>query len=216
MKLVVFDLDGTLLDTLQDLTLSCNYALQQHSLPQRSQSEIRSFIGDGAFSLIQRAMPLQNQQDTVLTTEVLHSFRDYYAKHRQDHTRPYDGVIPMLTELKSNNVKIAVLSNKPHSDTLELTNQYFPCLIDLSFGQRDGVPKKPDPQALLEILNYFQLPNTSCCYVGDSVNDVLTGRNAQISNTIAVSWGFTNRPDLETTGAVIVNTVDELIQQFSQ
>ncbi len=189
---ILFDLDGTLLDTLQDLTDSVNYALDVYGCPPRTSVEIRSYLGNGAKQLIALALPEGHSLDvdTVLAT-----YRAHYDAHCQDKTRPYDGILESLAIL-SKKYPLAVVSNKPDSAVKPLCREYFGDIFSL--GETTDCPRKPAPDMLHKAMAAIGAEH--CIYVGDSEVDVLTGRNAGFP-CIAVSWGFRDRPELEKAGA---------------
>ena len=201
-KVYIFDLDGTLLDTLQDLANSVNYALRQHGMPEHSIDDIRRFVGNGVRLLMERAMPdgAQNPQfeDTFAT------FRQHYMQHSLDTTRPYDGIPELIHELKARGCKMAVVSNKMMAATQELVRHFFPD-IDVAIGEHEaaGIKKKPAPdtvfEALRQLTENLEL-RTDSVYVGDSDVDIETARNSGLP-CISVLWGFRNRDFLLAHGA---------------
>ena len=198
----IFDLDGTLLDTLQDLANSVNYALRQHGMPEHSIDDIRRFVGNGVRLLMERAIPdgVQNPQfeDTFAT------FRQHYMQHSLDTTRPYDGIPELIHELKARGCKMAVVSNKMMAATQELVRHFFPD-IDVAIGEHEaaGIKKKPAPdtvfEALRQLTENLEL-RTDSVYVGDSDVDIETARNSGLP-CISVLWGFRNRDFLLAHGA---------------
>lgn len=210
-KLAIFDLDGTLLNTIDDLADACNYALQSQGFPEHTADAYKQFVGNGAHNLILRAMP-PAYRDTAATGKVEAVFHAQYADHAQDKTWPYPGIISALTALRVAEVRVAVLSNKPDTYTGKLVEQYFPGLADVVFGQRDGVPIKPDPTAVEEILHIMGCDPGDAVYIGDTGVDIQTGRAAGM-DTIGVAWGFRTREELETNGAsVIIDKTEDLIK----
>ena len=201
-KVYIFDLDGTLLDTLQDLANSVNYALRQHGMPEHSIDDIRRFVGNGVRLLMERAIPdgAQNPQfeDTFAT------FRQHYMQHSLDTTRPYDGIPELIHELKARGCKMAVVSNKMMAATQELVRHFFPD-IDVAIGEHEaaGIKKKPAPdtvfEALRQLTENLEL-RTDSVYVGDSDVDIETARNSGLP-CISVLWGFRNRDFLLAHGA---------------
>ena len=201
-KVYIFDLDGTLLDTLQDLANSVNYALRQHGMPEHSIDDIRRFVGNGVRLLMERAMPdgAQNPQfeDTFAT------FRQHYMQHSLDTTRPYDGIPELIHELKARGCKMAVVSNKMMAATQELVRHFFPD-IDVAIGEHEaaGIKKKPAPDTVFEALRQLTESlelRTESVYVGDSDVDIETARNSGLP-CISVLWGFRNRDFLLAHGA---------------
>ena len=207
-KLVVFDLDGTLLDTLDDLTSSVNYALEQISLPRRTREEVCSFVGNGIKKLMQRAIDGRYLDEE----RALSIFRNHYQEHCQDQTKPYDGVLELLGELQNKNMKTAVLSNKADVATKKLAQNYFDGLLDKAVGENEaqGIRKKPAPDALLSLMQELGVTSLETVYIGDSDVDIQTAKNAGV-DCISVSWGFRDERFLQEHGATkIARTVYEL------
>lgn len=205
----IFDLDGTLLDTLTDLAASCNYALQQHVMAQRTIDEVRMFVGNGVKKLMERAIPdgLANPQ----FDEVYQCFRQYYLKHGLDHTAPYPGVLPMLAELKRRNKKIAVVSNKFYRATEELCKHFFDQYVEVAIGEREGIKKKPAPDTVLEALAQLGVTGDNAVYIGDSDVDIATANNCQLP-CISVLWGFRDKDFLLRSGATtLISAPEELL-----
>lgn len=193
---IIWDLDGTLLDTLQDLTASVNAALQAHGCPKRSLSEVRSFVGNGVKNLMLRAMP-EGRED--LDFEVLfHDFRTHYSAHYNDATAPYPGVIPLLQTLHKKGIAMAVVSNKLDSAVKKLCHTHFADLIPVTIGDREGVPRKPSPDSVRYAMEL--LGTADAIYIGDSEVDIATAKNAGLP-CICVSWGFRPEEALRAAGA---------------
>lgn len=186
----IFDLDGTLLDTLDDLAASTNYALRQHDMPEHSLDDVRRFVGNGVGVLIGRAVP----QDTPpeLTARVLATFRRHYLEHGQDRTRPYPGIPEMLRELRARGKRVAVVSNKFYAATEELCRHYFGQLVEVAIGERENIRRKPAPDTVLEALRQLGVGRDDAVYVGDSEVDIATAANSQLP-CISVLWGFRDR-----------------------
>lgn len=190
-KLAVFDMDGTILNTLEDLTDALNFTLKKQGFPTRSVPEVRSFIGNGVGKLIKRGAPTNTDDETLFAMYL--DFKDYYKAHKADKTAPYDGVEELLIALRSDlrnaKIKTAVLSNKADFAVKELCDTYFKGLFDLSLGERDGVPRKPDPAAVFEIMDFLGVKGSETVYIGDSEVDLETARRAGI-DCIIVDWGY--------------------------
>ncbi len=211
-KAVIFDLDGTLLNTLEDLTNSTNYALACFNYPQKTIEQIRQFVGNGVYKLIERALP-QGLEDKNFD-KCLELFKQHYKENMYNKTQPYFGIIPMLEKLKALDIKTAVVSNKFDAAVKELCDYYFKDLIDFSAGENEakGVRKKPAPDTVFDVLNKFNSNKEKTVYVGDSEVDIQTARNAQL-RCISVSWGFKDRKFLELNNAEnIIDTPDEIFQ----
>ena len=196
-NIFVFDLDGTLLDTLQDLANSVNYALRQHGMPEHSIVDIRRFVGNGVRLLMERAVPdgARNPQfEAAFAT-----FRQYYMQHSLDTTRPYDGIPELIHELKARGCQMAVVSNKMMAATQELVHHFFPD-IPVAIGEHEaaGIRKKPAPDTVFEALRQLEFGNA--VYIGDSEVDIETARNSGLP-CISVLWGFRSRDFLLTHGA---------------
>jgi len=211
--LAVFDLDGTLLNTLEDLAAACNYVLAQNGFPEREVQEYRYLVGNGIRSLVQHMLPPQHRDDDSVLRRLHAQFTDRYAANDRVHTRPYDGILPLLTALRESQVHVAVLSNKSHVYVPSLVEHFFPGLTELAYGQRDGVPRKPDPSALLEIIRHFGVDSTQCAYIGDSDVDMHTGRNAGVY-TVGACWGFRPKKELVEAGALCTADKPEQLYQI--
>lgn len=197
-KAVLFDMDGTLLDTLEDLCDSTNHALAQMGYPLRGIEEIRRFIGNGAEKQIRRAVPEGTSEGKIM--ETLAAFRAYYQDHCQIKTKVYDGLLDVLSELKEEGVKMAVVSNKPDAAVKKLSREYFGDRLDYAIGPSDGVRCKPYPDMAEEALKALGVEKKDAVFVGDSEVDVQTGLNAGL-DVIAVSWGFRSREVVIEAGA---------------
>ncbi|MDD6037374.1 MAG: HAD-IA family hydrolase, partial [bacterium] len=200
-QLVIFDMDGTILYTLKDLELALNHSLEQTGYPGRTLEEVRRFVGNGIRKLIERSVPDTTSPDEV--DRILAVFNEYYAKHCSDHTEVYDGILPLLRNLRAKGIKTAVVSNKADYGVQELCGQYFDGLFDYAVGEREGVRKKPAPDSVNEVLSFLQIAREAAVYVGDSEVDVRTARNAGL-DCIAVDWGFRDREVLEAEGATVI------------
>ena len=211
IKLVIFDLDGTLLNTLEDLADSTNYALKTLGFPPRTIDEVRNFVGNGVAKLIERAIP--NGRENEKFEECLEIFKKNYAQNMNNKTMPYDGIINLLKNLKSKNYKIAVVSNKFDAAVKGLCKRYFPNLIDIAIGENEklGIKKKPAPDTVNQVLKEFNINTDGAVYVGDSEVDIQTAENANMK-CISVVWGFKDRDFLSKHNArIIVNSPDEIL-----
>ncbi len=212
IKSIVFDLDGTLLDTLDDLYASVNHALTKFDLPKRGKDEVRAFLGNGIHRLIELSVP---ERCSALQAErVLSEFRTYYLKHSLDNTKPYAGIEPMLNECKQRGYTTAIVSNKLNPAVQDLHKQFFPNNINVAIGETKEVRRKPAPDMVLKALELLHSNKDEAVYVGDSEVDLETASNASLP-CIAVSWGFRGRPFLEHEGATtIIDSPDELIKHL--
>ena len=202
-RLALFDLDGTILDTLEDLTDATNAALAMHGYPVHSVDAVRSFVGNGIGNLIRLALPVGTNEAEIHT--VLGDFKKYYAEHCADKTRPYEGVLARLHTLREAGVRTAVVSNKADFAVKALAEQYFKGLFDVAVGEREGVPRKPDPAGVFEVMNELGARPCDCVYIGDSDVDVLTAKNADVDG-IFVTWGFRSPECLREAGAKTIVT----------
>ncbi len=198
-KAVLFDMDGTLLDTLADMAAAVNHILSVHSYPLRTVEEVRVFVGNGARKLMERALPPDVTGDAF--EALLEEYRQWYEAHACVRTAPYPGVPAVLAALHRAGVRCAVVSNKPDGATRELAARFFPGLP--AFGQQDGIPAKPAPDMVYHALAELGVEASAAAYVGDSEVDVALARNAKLP-LVAVSWGFRGREALEEAGAALV------------
>lgn len=198
MKAVVFDLDGTLLNTLDDLADSVNFALESMKFPQRTIEEIRAFVGNGVKVLVHRSVPAgTNKNDEDKCLEI---FKLHYLEHMYDKTRPYDGVIGLLQKLNNRGIKTAVVSNKLHTAVKALCEKYFSGLVDCAIGATNEEEKKPSPVNVKKALSVLNVDKAEAIYLGDSEVDIQTAKNAEIK-FIAVTWGFRTKQQLIQAGA---------------
>ncbi len=213
-KLVIFDLDGTVLDTIVDLCNSVNYALKVHNLPERTLDEIRLFVGNGIRRLIDLSVP-ENTKLSV-TDSVFSSFKEHYKKHSSDNTKPYDGITELLGELKSNGFLTAVVSNKADFAVKNLIDEYFCGLFTYSAGEKEGIPRKPAPDMVHNAISFFGVSSGETVYIGDSEVDIKTAENSGI-DSIIVTWGFRDKDELQNAGAtVFADDVTELKNMLLQ
>ena len=213
MKCVIFDLDGTLLYTLEDLYIATNYALEQVGRDKRSLDEVRNFVGNGVAKLIERAMGENSSQEEV--QKCLEIFKEYYSKNAQKNTRPYDGIIELLKYLKKSGIKIALNSNKYDAAVKSLSHKYFDDLVEIALGESNNCPKKPDPTGVEKILKYFNCDKDNAIYIGDSLVDIQTAKNAKIP-CISVSWGYCNKDRLLLNNKIVVDNTQELKQAIEK
>ena len=206
---MIFDLDGTLLDTLGDLHAAVNHALRAFSFPERSLSEVRRFIGNGVVKLMERSTP--DGTDEKTQADCLAVFREYYLEHMQDMTAPYEGVTELIEKLREKGIKTAVVSNKLHQAVYELCQDYFPYLIDEAIGVSVEAERKPSPVNVYKAMEKLGVTAEECIYIGDSEVDVQTAHNAGVK-CIGVTWGFRDREELLEAGAeIITDNCDEIL-----
>lgn len=195
-KLAIFDLDGTLLNTIADLAGATNYALRECGYPTHDTDTYRYFVGNGINKLFERALP-ESERSEANVQKIRSLFVPYYNVHNADLSRPYPGIVNVLDTLQQRGMMLAVASNKYQEATYKLIKQYFPEIDFVQiFGQREGVPAKPDPTVIFEIIEKTGVKKEEVVYLGDSCVDMQTGINAGVT-TIGVSWGFRPRTELE-------------------
>ena len=207
----IFDLDGTLLNTLDDLAASVNYALRTHGMPERTLDEVRSFVGNGVRLLMERAIPEGSANPRF--EETFATFRAYYMEHSLDKTRPYEGIPEMIHALKQRGCRLAVVSNKFYAATQELIRHFFP-EITVAIGEHEseGIRKKPAPDTVFEALRQLGVGKEKAVYVGDSDVDLQTAHNSGLP-CISVLWGFRNRDFLLAHGATtFISHPEELLK----
>ena len=206
--LAIFDLDGTLLDTLSDLHTSVNFALRSFGFPERTIDEVRAFIGNGVVKLMERSTP--DGTDEKTQKQCLDVFRKHYLEHMSDTTAPFEGVSELLERLKEKGIKIAVVSNKLHKAVEGLCESYFPGLIDKAVGVSVEEERKPSPINVIKTAEYFETELEDCIYIGDSEVDVQTAHNAGLQ-CIGVTWGFRSKESLLMNNCdFIAETADEV------
>lgn len=212
-KAVIFDLDGTILNTLDDLYYSTNYALESFNLPMRTYEEIRCFVGNGVRVLIEKAVGLSNQ-DKV--DDVITSFKEHYKKHSMDHIHEYNGITNLLNNLKKDNILLAVVTNKFNLAAQEIVNKFFPNIFDVVLGEDPKLNRKPHPDMCNYVLKKLAINSNDALYVGDSEVDIITAKNANLK-CITCTWGFRNKEELITSGAInLIDTPDELKQYLKK
>lgn len=197
-KTVIFDLDGTLLNTLADLRTAVNLALAAHGLPERSLEEVRKAVGNGIRKLISRSVPAGTEAETE--EKIFLCFKEEYKLHCSDETAPYPGVLELLKRLREEGYHLAVVSNKADFAVQELMKQYFSKLYDVALGETEGIARKPAPDMVEEVLERLDVEKVDAVYVGDSEVDVETAKNAGLP-CICVTWGFREKEVLKACGA---------------
>lgn len=211
-RLLIFDLDGTLLDTIEDLANAVNFALRQFSFPEHPVEAYRFMIGNGINKLLERALPEAHRHADGISM-MRHEFLRHYSRHADDCTRPYPGISELLRTLQENGFQLGVASNKIHEATVELVKRFFPEInFSLVLGQREAVPVKPAPDILLEIMDTAGVGKEETLYIGDSGVDALTAINASVP-FIAVLWGFRPQSELAQAGATrFVEKPEEILE----
>ena len=206
----IFDLDGTLLDSLNDLYISTNYALRVHGMPERTLDEVRQFVGNGVKKLMERAIPagLENPK----FEETFATFREHYLVHNLDTTMPYPGVLQMLKKLKSQDKNLAIVSNKFYAATQSLCRHFFGDYVSVAIGERENIRKKPAPDTVREALRQLGTSTDHAVYIGDSEVDIMTAKNSGMP-CISVLWGFRTREFLLAQGAErFISSPEELLR----
>lgn len=211
-KTYIFDLDGTLLSTLNDLASSTNYALRWAGMPERTIEEVRMFVGNGVKLLMERAIP--EGVNNSKFEETYAKFREHYMEHNLDTTRPYDGVPELLHELKRRGKHLAIVSNKFYAATQDLAKHFFPDTIEVAIGERENIRKKPAPDTVLEALRQLNVSKEDAVYIGDSDVDIMTAKNCGLP-CISVLWGFRDKDFLiEHGGSLFVEKPIEILSRL--
>ena len=212
--LAIFDLDGTVLNTLQDLSNAVNHALSVYNLPTLTNEQVASYTGNGIRVLIELAAGEDKTKEEV--DKIFKEFKDYYSKHSSDTTAPYTNMIDMINNLKAKGIKVALLSNKIDSVVKDLESIYFKDVFEIARGEIAGVPRKPEPDVVLNIIDELNSNINSTVYIGDSEVDIITSMNANV-DCIAVTWGFRTKEYLEQYSyPTLVDTVDQLFRTITR
>ena len=206
---LIFDLDSTLLDSLDDLTDSINYTLNKLNYPLRTKEEIRSFAGNGIEKLLELSVPEKTSYDKF--AKCLFIFKEYYSKNLMNKTKPYDGIMDLLKTLKEKNIKMAIVSNKFQEGVTDLNNYLFSEYIQVAIGKSPDMRKKPYPDSVLKAIDDLGSSKEECLYIGDSEIDIKTAKNANLKS-VGVTWGFRNKKVLESLDAdYIIESPEELL-----
>ena len=209
-ELVIFDLDGTILNTVEDLNGSLNYVLERYGLPLRTVTETARFLGNGIRRLIELGAGEGVPAETL--DAMFADFKVHYGAHCLDRTRPYEGIPELIAALRAAGRKTAVVSNKADFAVQELVERFFPGLFDIAVGEREGIRRKPSPDSVNEVLDRLGVSREKAVYVGDSEVDIATAKNAEM-DCLSVAWGFRTEENLRNSGATaIVRTVADLQQ----
>lgn len=212
--LAVFDMDGTVLDTLEDLMDATNYALRAFGYPERTLAEIRRAVGNGVYNQIRRSLPADCGEEIV--NEVIPVYKEYYTAHMNVKTKPYPGILELMKALRERGVRVGISSNKFDPAVKALCREYFDGLVDFSEGEAPDTPKKPDPTGTIKIIRAAGATKEETIYCGDSPVDVETARNAGVDG-IFVTWGFRTREQLEEAGATrFADTTEELLRLVTE
>ena len=212
LKLIIFDMDGTILDTLEDLKNSLNFALTANDMPERTLDEVRRFVGNGIGKLIERGVPNGSTPQQIAGVQA--AFFPHYTLHCNDHTRPYDGIVEVIAALRKAGYLTAVVSNKADFAVQDLCKIWFDGLFDVAVGEREGLRRKPAPDSVFEVCKLLNVSVEESVYIGDSEVDYQTACNAGM-DVISVEWGFRDAAFLKEIGAKkIVSTPRELAACF--
>ena len=208
-KVVIFDLDGTLLNTIADLGNACNVAMEAFGYPKHDEATYKTYVGNGIYKLVERSIPASMRNEAHVK-EVKTVFDAYYKAHSLDETRPYFGIETLLEHLNKQGIACGVVTNKAHEYAVDLMKRFFGEAIGHTLGQREGVPTKPNPQAVYEMMTYFEAKPEECLYVGDSNVDIQTAKAAGVTS-VGVLWGFRGEDELRAEGAdYLVSSTQEL------
>lgn len=212
MRGCIFDLDGTLTDTLDSLTYSVNLTLEEMGLPRITENQCRMFVGNGARCLMERALKAAGDTNLNRIEEGMKVYGRIFSANCTYHVTPYEGILELLSQLKDRGIKLAVLSNKPHGQTVDVVKRIFgEEMFDYVQGQCDTLARKPDPSGVWELLKEMGISREECLYVGDSEVDVKTAKAAGVQG-IAVTWGFRDRELLKAEGAdILVDSPQEML-----
>ena len=203
-RLCIFDLDGTLTDTLDSLTYSVNLTLEEMGYPALERSKCRAFVGNGSRVLIEKALKASGDTTLSRIEEGMEVYDRVFDANCTYHVTPYDGIVELLQALKEKGMKLTVLSNKPHRQAVHVVEEVFGKeMFDWVQGQQEGIPRKPDPYAAIQIAEKFRVKPEECVYIGDSEVDVATGTAARMK-TLGVTWGFRSVEQLKEAGATIL------------
>lgn len=217
IKCVLFDLDGTLLSTLDTITYHLNNTLSAFSLREISVNDCSEFIGNGARKLVERAVAKSGVGDEGTVRRVLEVYNDAYNSDPIPHTEPYDGVVDLVEELYGRGIKLGVITNKPEPTAIKLIDSFFPDRFDLVSGGREGAVLKPDPKEALAVLEKLGAHASECAFVGDTSVDIKTGINMGAGLTVGVSWGFRSREELAGAGAdIVVDTPNDILRAVAE
>lgn len=213
MKACIFDLDGTLTNTLDSLNYSVNATLREMGLAEITREQCRHFVGNGARYLINQAIRVSGDPDGLRLDEGMEIYGRIFDANCTYHVTPYEGICQMLSDLKEKGVKLAVLSNKPDQQTVKVVKEIFgEEIFDCAQGQKDGIARKPEPDGIFDLLDRMHIAREDCLYVGDSEVDIQTGHNAGVK-TVGVLWGFRDQETLEAAGAQnMIRRPEELLQ----
>ena len=214
-KAVIFDLDGTLFDSIVDIKDCMNRVLATFGLAPHTEEEYKKFVGNGIYNLAKRSVGEEKDEKTV--DEVYRKFLEEYSEHYMDKTRPYDGIFELVVNLKKKGIKLAVLSNKKQIYSENLCNKFFPDLFNIVIGDRDGMQRKPSREPVMHILNYLDIAEENAFIIGDSNVDIITAKNSGISS-IGCAWGFRGEEELKDAGADYIaytaGDIEDIVSEY--
>ncbi len=216
IKACIFDLDGTLADTIESLAYSVGRSLEEMGLSPITKEQCQSFVGNGAKMLLDKALKAAGDKEALRLDEAMEVYGRIFDENCTYHVTPYEGIEELLEELRRRGVRLAVLSNKPHRQTVKVAEGVFGCgTFDLTMGQREGTARKPSPEGIFLILGKLGITKEECLYVGDSEVDIETGRNAGVK-TLSAAWGFRTEKELKAAGASeLIRRPEELLRFFN-
>lgn len=211
-KLCIFDLDGTLTDTIESLTYSVDKTLKEMGLSEITKEQCQSFVGNGARYLMDKSIRAAGDEDGERLDEAMEVYGRIFDENCTYHVTPYDGIVDILSELHKREIRLAVLSNKPHRQTVKVAETIFgKDTFDVVQGQQEGIKRKPAPDGIYAVLDQLSVSKEECLYVGDSEVDIATGKNAGVK-TVSVAWGFRTEEELRESGAsLLIHEPGELI-----
>lgn len=213
MKTLIFDMDGTILDTIEDITNAVNYILVKYGMPKRSVDEVKFFVGNGLYKTLERSAPSGTSEE--LLKSIYEEMVSYYKEHSNINTKPYDGIIDAIKTLKALGYKTAVVSNKRHEAVVELCHEFYEGLFDEALGDTENIAKKPAPDMVNIVLDKLGANKNEAVFIGDSDVDIMTAKNSGLVG-IFVSWGFRTKEFLIEHGAeCIVDTPKELVEKIT-
>lgn len=214
IKGIIFDMDGTILNTIEDIKISVNHAMRHFNLKEKTLQEVKDGVGSGAINLIEDIVPKGTSTDDI--DKIYKVYQDHYDEHSNDHTGPYPGILDLLKHLKDAGFKLAVVSNKLEYLVQELNHQTFKDYFDVSIGETKDIPIKPAPDMLYKALNLLNLSKDEVLFIGDSDVDMLTATNANITS-VGVTWGYRSKEVLlKHNASYIINQADELIKIINE
>lgn len=208
-ELFIFDMDGTILNTIDDIANAVNYMLRTCNFEERTVEEVKFFVGNGLMQTLRLSLPSDAPSNMV--DIMLPDFVEYYKKHSNICTKPYEGIVETIHKLREMGLKIAVVSNKRDEAVKDLCKVYFDGCFDIALGEQEGISRKPAPDMVNMVINHYNIPKDKVVYIGDSDVDLMTAKNSEI-DCVAVSWGFRTRDFLLKHGAkTIIDTPQELL-----